>query len=74
MDAVGEGNVRLAQLGYVGGDAWIEEVDSPARLRLSGRLLRETIDDAEAMLELLRALPPKRELLAYRILLRIPDY
>ena len=71
MDTIREANERLRELGYEPRDASVTENGSPARLKLSGSLLRDCTAEPDAMLYLLRMLPPKAHLLAYRHILHL---
>lgn len=73
MDAVQRANARLRELGYAPEEASVDHNGSPARLHLSGSLLNDSTDDAEVMLAVLRMLPPKAHLLAFRYLLGLDD-
>lgn len=65
-DAVGRANARLRELGYEPADATVTANGSPAHLRLAGKVIYETTGDADDMLAVLRMLPSKAHLLAFR--------
>ncbi len=74
MDAVAEANARLRELGYEETDARVETTRAGDRLRVTGALVNDTGAEADEMPAILRMLPSKAELLAYRFLLGLPPW
>jgi hypothetical protein len=74
MNAVVEANARLRDLGYEETDARVEATHAGDRLRVTGALVNDTGAKADEMRAILRMLPSKADLLAYRFLLGLPPW
>jgi hypothetical protein len=65
-------NARLRKLGYEPEEASVAPDDAGARLVVQGTLVNETVTEPDDMAAILRMLPPKSDLVAYRVLLGRP--
>jgi hypothetical protein len=72
MDVAAEANARLRELGYEETDASVERKGAADRFRLGGDLLKDLDYDPDDLLDVVSMLPPKADLLAYRVVLGLP--